>query len=133
MNIFKLASRKGFRFNTPMGELSVEQLWNLGSTRNKTMIALNDIAVGLDEEIAKLQRSSYLETKSTEQTDLVAKRDIVVDILQTLIAERDTEKVQAANKVEREKLMQLIAAKDQEELSSLSKDELLARLNAIDA
>jgi len=132
VNNFELASRKGLRFSTPAGSLGVEDLWNLPLTSTvKNRPNLNDIAAGLDELLNK-HRVSFV-TKKAEGINYDKLRfDIVVHVINVRMAENEA-KVQASAKAEKkQRLLELISEKQDEDLKSKSLDDLVAMVNDLE-
>ena len=127
--MFEQATKLGLRFSTVRGDLTVEDLWNLPLT-GKTRINLDDIAKGLNKELQSSEES-FVETKTKEDSILNLKFDIVKHIIKVKLEERDAAKLSAKKAQEREKLLQILASKQDEELNGLSKEEVEARLAAL--
>lgn len=114
---FKKASRLKLRFQTSKGVLSVEQLWDL------SLNELDGLAVHL-EESCKNKTKSFL-NKKTEQDELSQLRfDIVMDVLTIKVEEREALQKANENKLHDQKILQLIQAKKEEQLSNLTVEEL---------
>lgn len=114
---FKKASRLKLRFQTSKGVLSVEQLWDL------SLNELDGLAVHL-EESCKNKTKSFL-NKKTEQDELSQLRfDIVMDVLTVKVEEREALQKANENKLHDQKILQLIQAKKEEQLSNLTVEEL---------
>lgn len=120
MSNYKEASRLGLRFTTPKGLLSVEQLWSL------SLEDLDRVAIGLDAALEEAGNKSYLKKVSHKSKTLQLQRDIVVDVIQTLVDEQEAEKNALEAKRHNEKIDALIAKKKEVELESMSIEELEA-------
>lgn len=118
MDHFKLASREGLRFQTSKGLLNVEQLWTL------KLPELNDLAVTLQEEYEKSGKKTFLEKKTPKDRTTKLKFEVVYDILMTLKEESDLALVKRENKESNEKIIAMIAEKQDESLKGLSIKEL---------
>lgn len=105
MDIFKEAIKQKLRVKTIKGELSVEQLWDL---------SLNDLdttAQGLEEAYEKSGKKSFLVKKTTKDKNFKLQLDIVVDILQTRVDERDALAEAREIKEHNAEILELIADK----------------------
>lgn len=122
MDNFKLASQQKLRFQTPKGLLSVEQLWDL------SLAELDALAVSLEQEHATSAKKSFL-TKSTPKDKTAKLRfDVVLDVLNTK-AEAEAEAAQKLeDKAHNEKILGMIAEKQDESLKGKSVTQLKAML-----
>ena len=128
MNLFEIASRQSYRFQSSIGDLTVEQLWNLPVTTTKANSAsLSAIAEQLNTELTPSSELDWLnqgEVKSELQQDLKNKLGIVKHIVETRYKEakekQDAEaKSQLLKKLQAEQLR-----RKEESLYSLPDDEL---------
>jgi phage-related minor tail protein len=135
MDIFIAASRAKLRFDTPKGQLSVEDLWDLplDSGRGTT---LDSVAVALYQDIKATSEAPVSFTKkSTTSTAAMAeaklKFEVAKFILDLRVAERDT-KAEADNKREtKQKLLAVLERRENAELESKSPEELRAMIAAL--
>ncbi len=122
-NKFIIALRKQLRFDTVAGKVTTEDLWLLPLT-SKTRANLNDIAVGLDDLIQKQPRKSFVEDSPKDNDDTQLKFDIVLFVIETKRAEAKIVSEAAERKAKREKLLELIDRKENQELENKGLDEL---------
>jgi len=122
-NKFIIALRKQLRFDTVAGKVTTEDLWLLPLT-SKTRANLNDIAVGLDDLIQKQPRKSFVEDTPKDNDDTQLKFDIVMYVIETKRAEAKIIADAAERKAKREKLLELIDRKENQELENKGLDEL---------
>lgn len=118
MDNFKLATKHKLRFSTPKGSLSTEQLWDL------SLNALDSLAVELDEQMQQSGKKSFLKKTTQEDKVLKLQFDIVLEIMNT-----KNEEMQAASKAKEikehnDKIIALIAEKQDESLKGMSIEEL---------
>lgn len=118
MSNYKIASQLKIRFNTTLGQLSTEQLWDLSLSQ------LDALAVELESSYEESDRKSFLVKKSEKDTITKLRFDIVLDILETKQALADEAANLKENKVHNEKILGLIAMKQDEDLSKKSVKEL---------
>lgn len=122
-NKFIIALRKQLRFDTVAGKVTTEDLWLLPLT-SKTRANLNDIAVGLDDLIQKQPRKSFVEDTPKDNDDTQLKFDIVMYVIETKRSEAKIIADAAERKAKREKLLELIDRKENQELENKGLDEL---------
>jgi len=130
--MFDLATRKKFRFLSSKGELSVEQLWDV-PLRSNDDFNLDKIARGVNRELAAATEEGFVDTakRSPAKFNLQVKLDVVKTIIAVKIDEEQEAKTRADNKLEREKLLKILAEKQDGKLSELSEKELKKRIEAV--
>jgi len=126
MEIYKKASKQKLRVQTKAGLLSVEQLWDLPVSQ------LDEIAVDLEKQYKSSGKKSFLDVDSKKDKLVKLKFDIVLDILQTKVEDNNKARKAAETKAKREKLLDLIAQKEEGELLDKSKRELEKELEKLD-
>lgn len=127
MNIFELAAQQKLRFNTGRGDLTVEQLYDL-PLQAKSNISLDGIAISLDTEIRETAKKSFVSEVSPNASLLDLKLEIVKHIIKCRI-DANKKKVEAQELIsKRKQLEEIISVKKQENLTSMSLDELEAEL-----
>ncbi len=122
MDIYKQASKLKLRFQTSKGLLSVEQLWDLSTTE------LDVLAVQLDEEHKKSGKKSFLVKSSAKDKTSKLMFDLALDILTTKVEEQDAKTQELEDKKHNEKIINLIAEKQEDALKGKSVAELKAML-----
>jgi len=125
-NLFILASRNQFRFATPQGNCSVEDLWTLPLSSTKANQAnLDDIAIALDKKVNEAGSTTSFVKKTTKaNTEAKAMFDIVLYVIETKQAEA-TAAAEAQTKLDQKKrIMELLAQKRDESLANKSEEEL---------
>jgi hypothetical protein len=108
--MFKTAAKKKFRFESPKGQLTVEDLWDLPLTSVKG-VSLNSVAQGIHHKLKDNEEISFVDTATASNTELSMKLDIVKAVIADRIADRDAARLTAENKEKKQKIMQIIAAK----------------------
>lgn len=123
--MYKLASQIGLRINTPKGSLSVEQLWSLSMSDLKTVIKSLKKTIKSDDE----DELDFLEdTESKVDKVLELSFNIVKDIYITKKDAAKALKDAADIKMHNQKILHLIASKQEEELAGKTIAELEALL-----
>ena len=132
-NLFEIAARKQFRFRAANGLLTTEQLFTLPLTSTVGKANLNDIAVGIADEIDKTGARSFVTTAKTDpaKTELNEKLEIVKFIIADREAANEAERVKADKKARRNKILDAIDAAETRELGSKSAADLRAELDAL--
>lgn len=125
MNFFEIAVREKYRFPYK-GMISTEDLWDL------SVNALDSIFKTLNKERKNADEESLLDVKDNVNTTLENKIAIikyVVNIKQTEAAEKLLER---EKKQQKQKIMNLIAKKQDETLENMSQEELLKKLSELE-
>lgn len=130
--LFLQATRAKYRFSSAKGEMSVENLWDV-PLRSKDDFNLDKIARGINRELEAATEESFVDAVQTNPAKKVleSKLGIVKQIIAIKIDEEETAKTRAENKIEREKLLRILAEKKDGKLSDLSEKELEKRINAL--
>lgn len=131
-DLFIRASRRKFRFESVRGDLTTEDLWDLPLVASNGF-SLDAVGRTAAAELKGLAEESFVETKADPRKgELEAMVEIVRFIIATKQAEALKAQTRAARADERRKLLDAIAAKDDEALSQASRDQLVERLAALD-
>jgi len=123
--LFEKASRIKLRFSTNKGVLSTEDLWDLSLT------SLDTLFKGLNKQLKEAGEESLLGTKTKADTELALRVDLIKYVVVTKLTEQEVSKLDIERKAKKAKLMELIAQKQDENLSAKSIEELQAELNSI--
>lgn len=138
MDIFEQASRQKLRFPSTKGELTTEQLWDLpllvtGNARG-TGFDLDTIARGINADLKAITEDSFVVTRpDPRKAVLTLKLDILKHVIAAKIDENEARKASAEKAEKRRKLLDALAAKEDAELGSKSKEDILKELAALDA
>lgn len=132
-NLFELASRQKLRFPSVRGELTVEQLWDLPLT-SKSGADLDTVAKSINADLKASTEESFVATAANPLKErLQLMLDIVKHVIATRIAEADKARRREARAAERQRLTALLDKRNDEELAGLSKEDLQARIAALDS
>ena len=123
-NIFEYAVRNKLRFPYK-GQISAEDLWDLSVSQLDIVFKTLNSAKKVGEE------ESLLGKKSKEDEALAIKIEIVKHIFDAKQVAAEARKKAAANAEKRNRLMEIIAQKEDEALSSMSVDELRKMLEEL--
>jgi hypothetical protein len=131
-DIFAYATRNKLRFQSVRGELSTEQLWDV-PLRSKDDFNLNAVAKAANKAWKDLAEESFVETARTPEHD---RRETALEIVKCVIdarlAEEEDAKRRADRKVRKEKLLAILAEKQDGKLSNLSEKELRRQIDELD-
>lgn len=122
--MFENATRTKMRFPFK-GMISVEDLWDL------SVKDLDTIFKTLNAQVKKSQEESLLVTKTEEDEVLSTQIEIVKHIVSVKLAEAEKAKQSKAVKEQKQKIMEILSAKEDEDLHNKSVDELKAMLDSL--
>ena len=123
-NIFEFASRNKVRFPFK-GMISVDDLWDLSLTN------LDSIYKTLNKQVKQSEEESLLSTKASVDTELEVQIAIVKHIVSVKLAEKEAAEKASAKKVQKQKIMSIIATKQDEALQNSSIDDLKKMLDEL--
>lgn len=124
INMFEKAVRNKMRFPYK-GMVSVEDLWDL------SVSALDTIFKTLNSQIKQAKEESLLSTKSKADTVLDLQIEIVKYIVSVKLAEKEAREKAACKREQKQKIMQIMATKQDEELQNSSVDDLQKMLDEL--
>lgn len=130
--MFEQASRLKIRFNTPVGNITVEDLWDLPLLSTRGQLCLDDLAKALHTSVKESGETSFVVKKKKADEVLELKFDIVKHVITVKLAEAEQNQNQVAIKAEKEKLMRIIAKKEDESLEGESVAALKKRIKALE-
>lgn len=134
-DLFIQASRKAFRYPSNRGELTTEQLWSLpllGKNGNQGF-DLDSVARALYNTVKDLSEGSFVETRANpRQAEAETKLEVVKFVIATKQAEAKAAEQRVERAAQRAKILDALAARENDELSKASREELLAKLAEID-
>lgn len=128
MDQFEFAARKKLRFDSPVGELSAEDLWDLPLTSSGGKPNLDAIAVKLHTQLqaAGGAVSFVNESSNASATELLQKKfDIVKHVIDDKKAENKA-RLEARERAETKKrITEILATRQDKALEGKSDEELL--------
>lgn len=131
MNIFEQATRQALRFSSPKGLLTVEDLWALPLTSSTGKANLDDIAKELFTQLKNETNISFVKKAATADEKVQLSFDIVKHIIEVRVAESEAAAVARGNAEKKQRLLAVLEQKENDQLGSLSIDELRAQINAL--
>jgi len=122
---YKKASKNKVRFITTIGSLTVEDLWDIPLTSARG-VSLDNIAKELNKAVKNSEEESFVLPVIDKRKSLdELKFEIVKDIIKTQLTARDARKNAALKKETKQRILALIADKENDELAGKSKEDLL--------
>jgi len=122
MENFKQASKEKLRFVTNKGVLSTEQLWDL------TLDELDSLVVSLEALHKESGKKSFLIKTSVKDKTAKLKFDVALEVLTTKLEEESALLEAREVKAHNEKIITLIAEKQDETLKGKSISQLKSML-----
>jgi hypothetical protein len=132
MNIFEQASRLRLRFESAKGNLTVEDLWELPLSSEKS-VSLDSVAKKIYQNLNGVQSISFV-GESTEANTLDRLRmDIVLRIIDVKKAENAAARKATENRIEAQRIMEQMAKLQDKAMDNMSMEQLQARLAELQA
>lgn len=117
-NLFEIAARLKLRFDSNVGQLSTEDLFDLPLTGIRAN--LDDIAKSLHRELKSNEEESFVVKKSTKDAVLETKFELVKHVISVKLEEAEQREKESENKLRRDKLRSILAHKQDEVLGAKS-------------
>ena len=131
--ILKALEQK-WRFPSKRGVLSLEDLFDLPLTKNNG-VNLDAVAIEINKQFQEKQGVTSFVQSTTEQTAEINKLETMLEIVKSIIKQRQEENEAKVQKAElaskRKKLQELIDQKQGEALASLPLEELQKQLDEL--
>ena len=105
--------------------ISVEDLWDLSLTN------LDSIYKTLNKQVKQSEEESLLSTKASIDTELEVQIAIVKHIVSVKLTEKEAAEKAFAKKAQKQKIMSIIATKENEALQNSSIDDLKKMLDEL--
>lgn len=129
--MFEQATRRKIRFDSPKGQLSVEDLWDLPLTSSVNRPNLDDIARGLYLQLKSGADVSFVNEAQKSDPTIQFKFDLVKHVIDVKLAENAAAAAASANREKKQQLLAILAQKENEALAGKSIDELRAAIAAL--
>ena len=124
-NMFEVAVRSKFRFPF-RGMVSVEDLWSLG------VEDLDSVFKALNSQLKQVKEESLLDTRTKQDEELLTKIEIVKHIVSLKLAEKEKRAKAKEQREKRQRIMEIMANKQDSALQEKSLDELEKMLNELE-
>lgn len=129
--MFEKATRLKLRFDSPRGDLTTEQLWDL-PLQSKSGFDLDTVAKAVNSELKSISEESFVETKTNPRKgELELKLEIVKHIIKVKQDENLAAVSAATKREERKRLESILATKQASALEQLSVEEIQKRLDEL--
>ncbi|WP_099467827.1 hypothetical protein [Konateibacter massiliensis] len=122
--MFILATRNKMRFPYK-GMVSVEDLWDM------SVSALDSVFKNLNSQKKQAEEESLLNTKSNADEELELQIEIVKYIVSVKLSEKETREKANIMREQKQKIMQIMATKQDEALQNASFDDLQKMLDEL--
>lgn len=122
--MFIKASREKMRFPYK-GLATIEDLWDLPATE------LDKIYKSLNAKAKQAQEESLLEVKTSEDEELTAQIEIIKYIVSVKLEEKKEAEMAKEHKEQKQKIMSILASKQDEALQGKSIEELEKMLDEL--
>lgn len=124
MNIFEVAVKEKYRFNY-RGVITVEDLWDL------SVKSLDVIFKDLNSQAKKTNEESLLSVRDNKDTELENKIEIVKYIVKEKLEEQTAKTIEKEKREQKQKIMEILATKQEQSLQNKSEEELLKMLEEL--
>lgn len=121
LNIFEYAVRHKMRFNFK-GLITVEDLWDL------SLANLDSIYKSLNKQKRESNEESLLEVKSVQDIELEVAIEIIKHIVSVKLAEKAAREQAVENKKQKQKILEIMAKRQDSALENLSDEDLAKKL-----
>ena len=133
MSIFEQATRQQLRFPSAKGSLTVEDLWQL-PLQAKSGFDLDTVAKNVNSSLKAIGEESFVTTSTNPSAaPLALALDIVKYIISVKKTENEATRARADRLTERNKLVNILAEKQDSALRNLTPEEIQKRLAELEA
>lgn len=129
--MFEKATRLKLRFESPTGSLSVEDLWDLPLTSTTKKANLDDLAIHLNRTLKDTTTESFVKKSTQKNEELQLKFDIVRHVIEVRLKENEAEALKKTNAERKQKLLAILAEKQDADLKGKSAEELQKLINEL--
>ena len=126
--MFEKASRLKLRFDTSKGQLTTEDLWDLPLTSTTARVNLDDIARALHKQLKSGDDVSFVDTTKKSDAVVQLKFDLVKYVIETKLTENAAKNAAAENSAKKQRIMQILADRQDDSLKTASTDDLMKML-----
>jgi hypothetical protein len=124
-NNFEKASRTKLRFNTDVGNIMVEDLWDLH------LESLDNLAMGLNRIVKESAEESFI-SESKVNPVVQLQFDIVKSVIKTKLADKEKAEKSLMKSALKQKILEAMSRKKDEALEGKSLEELQSDLEKLD-
>lgn len=132
-DIYKFVTKNSTRFPSKRGDLTAEQLFEL-PLKSQTGFDLDTVARTINNQLKGVSEESFVEDTSADprKQALAVALAVVKDVIATKQAENRAAMMKSQRVAERKKILDAIAAKKDQALTTASMEDLEKQLAALD-
>ena len=128
IELFEKASKMKLRFQTSRGLVTTEDLWDMPLVDSRTNFSLDALAKWINRQVKEAEEESFVEPHSTKNTTLVLALDIVKRVIEVKLKNIETQNKRATTAARKDKILEILASKEDEGLRAKSAEELMEML-----
>src|SRR5271156_1722018 len=128
--LFEKAARIKLRFPTSVGFVTAENLWDMPLTSNR-YANLDETAQALHRAVKDAEETSFVVKTHKPNEELQLQFDIVKYIIDVKLAEDEVAKTAVENRAKKQRLLEVLSQKQDQELSGKSTEEIEAMIAAL--
>lgn len=133
--MFERAAKKKYRYQTPRGFVTTEDLWDLPLDGNEGH-SLNGVAIGLYKQIEEKKETNFVETfvarKTKEGKELNYRLELVKRVIEVRLEDLDRKEKRKSNSERKAKILDALAEKEEASLKNKSAKALREELASFD-
>jgi len=130
--MFEKANRLRLRFDSCKGKLSTEDLWDMPLT-SRDGFDLDTVAKSVNKHIKNLEEESFVNIKPSSMSSVYnLKLDVLKHIIGVRVNDLKSKEESALKKERKEKILSIIAEKQDSSLKEKTLEELTAELKELD-
>lgn len=126
--MFEKASRLQLRFETARGQIMVEDLWNIPLDGE---FSLNAVAKSLNRQLKASEEEDFVHPTATVDARIQLAFDIVKHIIAVRVAEAEESERKVALRQKKDRILRILAEKEDSALQEKSADELRKLLDTL--
>ena len=126
--LFEKASKTKLRFATTRGPIAVEDLWDMPLSDERQNFSLDILAKAINRQLKEAEEESFVKPHTNASTSLSLALDIVKRVIAVKIKAIEIQEKRAATIAHKDKIMEILASKEDEELRQKSAEELMKML-----
>lgn len=127
MNLFEVATRQKYRFETSKGLVSAEELWDLN------LVSLDIMARFINKQIKESEEESFIKPMNNKDAHLVNKLELLKHIIGVRLEEKEVSKSRAEKQAQLNTLKEIAARKADEALTAKSLEEIQAMIEKLES
>jgi len=131
-DLFQKATQNHYRYQSAFGILTTEDLWELPLLdRNKNGGDLNTIAKTISRSLRAAQEEDFVSARTPDSQGLEDRLEVVKRIIEVKQQQQEEARNAAARAAQRQKLLGVLADKQDEELRGMSKEEIQSMIDSM--